>query len=171
MKQSKNRLINGSPLRIASVTDADVPVVLSLVKKLAEYERLTHLVVATEDDFRNALFGPRPSVEAVLAFVGDEAVGFALFFASFSTFLGRPGLYLEDVFVEPHFRGNGIGKALLKHLAAIACERNYGRMEWAVLDWNQPAIGFYKRLGAQMMDEWTVCRVTGDSLQRLAGEI
>ena len=170
MKQSNNRLGDGTPLRIVPVTEADVPVVLGLVKKLAEYERLTHLVVATGDDFRDALFGARPSVEAVLAFVGEEAVGFALFFASFSTFLGRPGLYLEDVFVEPQYRGKGVGKALLKHLAAIACERKYGRMEWAVLDWNDPAIGFYKRLGAQMMDEWTVCRLTGAALEALAGE-
>jgi GNAT superfamily N-acetyltransferase len=154
-----------SPIRIASAKEADIPAVLNLVKKLAEYERLSHLVVATESDFRDALFGPRRSVEAVLAFVGDAPVGFALFFASFSTFLGRPGLYLEDIFVEPEHRGRGIGKALLKHLAAIARERNYGRMEWAVLDWNQPAIGFYKRLGADVMEEWRICRLTGSALE------
>jgi GNAT superfamily N-acetyltransferase len=170
MKQSNNWAYAVSLLCIRAVTEADVPVVLDLVKKLAEYERLTHLVVATEDDFREALFGPRPSVEAVLAFAGGEPVGFALFFTSFSTFLGRPGLYLEDIFVEPDYRGKGIGKALLKHLATIARERNYGRMEWAVLDWNQPAIGFYQRLGAQLMDEWTICRLTGPSLAALAEE-
>jgi len=104
----------------------------------------------------------------MLAFVDDVPAGFALFFASFSTFLGRPGLYLEDIFVEPEFRGKGIGKALLQRLAAIARERNYGRMEWAVLDWNEPAIGFYKHLGAQLMDGWTICRLTGPALEALA---
>ena len=168
MKQSKTSPAEGLPCRITAATEADVPIVLGLVKRLAEYEHLSQLVSATEADFRDALFGAHPSVEAVLAFVGDEPVGFALFFASFSTFLGRAGLYLEDVFVEPDHRGKGVGKALLKHLAVIARERNYGRMEWAVLDWNQPAIGFYKRLGAQMMDEWTICRLTGPSLETLA---
>lgn len=170
MKQSKNRPTVDSSVRLAAVTEADVPAILDLVKKLAAYERLSHLVVATESDFREALFGPRPAVEAVLAFVGETPAGFALFFASFSTFLGRPGLYLEDVFVEPEFRGRGIGKALLRHLAAIAQARKYGRMEWAVLDWNEPAIGFYKRLGADVMPDWRICRLTGASLNALASD-
>lgn len=156
------------PARIQAATEADLPAVLGLVKQLAEYERLSDMVVATEDDFRSALFGPRSSVEAVIAWAGDSPVGFALFFQSFSTFLGRPGLYLEDLFVEPAHRGKGIGKALLKHLAGIARDRNYGRMEWSVLDWNEPAIGFYKKLGAVLMDEWTTCRVTGPALEALA---
>ncbi|MEQ1884311.1 MAG: GNAT family N-acetyltransferase [Bryobacteraceae bacterium] len=168
MKQSSDSAKSLSTLRISPVTAGDVPVVLGLVRKLAEYERLSHMVVATQEDFLRALFGQRPTVEALLAWVNDVPVGFALFFPSFSTFLGKSGLYLEDVFVEPAFRGQGIGKALLQHLARIARERDYGRMEWSVLNWNEPAIGFYKKLGAQMMDEWTTCRLTGAALAALA---
>jgi GNAT superfamily N-acetyltransferase len=166
--QSETVTNPSEPAEIRPTTEADVPAILGLVKKLADYERLSHMVVATEDDFRKALFGPRASVEALIAQVGGVSVGFALFFQSFSTFLGRPGLYLEDIFVEPSYRGRGIGKALLKTLAAIARDRDYGRMEWSVLDWNEPAIGFYKKLGAQLMDEWTTCRITGAALAALA---
>ncbi|MEQ1946374.1 MAG: GNAT family N-acetyltransferase [Bryobacteraceae bacterium] len=168
MKQSPSSAKLLSTLRIAPVAPGDLPVVLGLVRKLAEYEHLAHMMVATEEDFRQALFGPHASVEAVLAWWEDIPVGFALFFPSFSTFLGRSGLYLEDLFVEPEYRGRGIGKAILQHLARIARERKYGRMEWSVLDWNQPAIGFYQKLGAQLMDEWTTCRLTGAALEALA---
>src|SRR5260221_7734823 len=143
------------PVRIALATAGDVPVILELMRGLAEYEKLSHTVVATEDALRQTLFGPHPHAEVLLGFHEDEPVGFALFFTNYSTFLAKPGLYLEDVFVKPHARGKGIGLALLKRLAAIARDRNYGRMEWSVLDWNEPAIGFYKRLGAVLMDEWT----------------
>jgi GNAT superfamily N-acetyltransferase len=168
MKQTASRPKPFSHVQITGATEADIPAILGLVKDLAEYERLTHMVVATEDDFRAALFGVRPVVEAVVAFADELPVGFALFFPSFSTFLGRPGLYLEDIFVKPDCRGHGIGKALLRHLAALARERDYGRIEWSVLDWNEPAIGFYKKLGAQMMDEWTTCRLTKPEIDTLA---
>ena len=125
-------------------------------------------VVATEDLLRESLFGANPHAETVLAWAGEQAVGFALWFHNYSTFLARPGLYLEDLFVLPEWRGRGVGRALLSHLARIAVERNCGRLEWSVLDWNDPAIGFYKSLGAAPMDEWTVFRLTGDSLIRLA---
>ncbi|MFO0901041.1 MAG: GNAT family N-acetyltransferase [Pirellulales bacterium] len=147
----------------------DVPVILSLIRALADYERLTHEVVATEEDLRRWLFGERPVVEAVLAREADAVVGFALFFRNFSTFLGRPGLYLEDLFVVPEWRGRGVGRQLLAHLAGLAVERGYGRFEWSVLGWNEPAVGFYQRLGAQVMDEWRICRLTGEALSRLAG--
>jgi GNAT superfamily N-acetyltransferase len=155
-------------LRIASVTKRDLPLILSFIKKLAEYEKLSHLVVATEDLLLDALFGPRPVAEVIIANWNDEPVGFALFFHNFSTFLGRRGIYLEDLFVDPPHRGKGIGKALLIHLAKIAKERNCGRFEWAVLDWNKPSIDFYKGLGAVPLDDWTLFRLTGDALDRLA---
>jgi GNAT superfamily N-acetyltransferase len=139
-----------------------------LITALAEYERLAHEAVATEGDLREALFGARPYAEAVVASVDAEPVGFALWFHNYSTFVGRPGLYLEDLFVLPAWRGRGVGRALIVHLARIAVERRCGRMEWSVLDWNEPAIRFYKSLGARPMDEWTVFRVTGDALVRLA---
>ena len=146
----------------------DVALLLRLIRALAEYERMSDQVVATEADLHDALFGARPVAEAVIASVGAEPVGFALWFYNYSTFLGRPGLYLEDLFVLPDWRGRGIGRALLQHLARVAVERGCGRMEWSVLDWNEPAIGFYRRLGAQAMNEWTVYRLTGDALARLA---
>jgi hypothetical protein len=139
-----------------------------MIKGLAEYEQLTHEVTATEADIRQSLFGPRPAAEVMLAYVGDATVGFALFFHNFSTFVGRPGLYLEDLFVVPEWRGKGVGRQLLGHLAAIAEERRCGRMEWAVLDWNESAIGFYQKLGAQVLDDWRICRLTGDALRRAA---
>ncbi|MCL4814419.1 MAG: GNAT family N-acetyltransferase [Vicinamibacteraceae bacterium] len=155
-------------IRIASATPADAALVLRFIRKLAEYERLAHTVVATEDGLREVLSGEHPQAEVLLAYADDVPVGFALFFHNFSTFMGRHGLYLEDLFVEPAFRGSGIGKALLVELARIAVSRGCARMEWAVLDWNEPAIGFYKRLGAVAMDEWTVFRLTGEPLAQLA---
>ncbi len=146
----------------------DVPIILSLIRALGEYERLSHEVVATEDGLRTWLFGDRPAAEVVLAYVDETVVGFALFFHNFSTFLGRPGLYLEDLFVIPEWRGHGIGKSLLVHLAALAVERGCGRMEWNVLDWNEPALRFYERMGARLMKEWKLCRLTGASLARVA---
>jgi GNAT superfamily N-acetyltransferase len=146
-----------------------VPVILELIKALAEYERLSHQVVATEEDLRTWLFGERPVAEVVLARTSESVVGFALFHHNFSTFLGRPGLYLEDLFVVPEWRGRGIGRLLLSRLAKMAVQRGCGRMEWSVLDWNVPAVGFYQRLGATVMEEWRICRLTGDALARVAG--
>lgn len=146
----------------------DVPVILQFIRELAEYEKLTHEVVATEEGLRQTLFGERAFAEVVLGYWQQQAVGFALFFYNYSTFLARPGIYLEDLYVQPEFRGRGFGKALLKHLARLAKERNCGRLEWAVLDWNEPAIRFYKSLGARPLQEWTVYRVTGEALDTLA---
>lgn len=157
-------------LRIAPATEAEVPLVLGFIRKLAEYEKLEHAVTATEDDLRRCLFGERPVAEALLAWWDGQPAGFAVFFHNFSTFLGKPGIYLEDLFVEPPLRGKGIGKALLARLAATAMQRGCGRLEWAVLDWNAPSIEFYKKLGAVAMNEWTVYRLTGDALNRLAGQ-
>jgi GNAT superfamily N-acetyltransferase len=156
-----------SDLRIEPATENDLAVILQLIRALAEYERLGHAVVATERDLRETLFGPKPSAEVILARAGQEAVGFAVWFSTYSTFLARPGLYVEDVFVCPEWRGRGIGRALLTYLARVAVARNYGRMEWSVLDWNEPAIRFYRRLGATPMDDWTVFRLTGDALTEL----
>ncbi len=155
-------------LEIVSASVSDIPLILSFIRKLAEYEKLSDQVVATEERLREGLFGARPMAEVVLAYLAGEPVGFALFFHNFSTFLARPGIYLEDLFVDPPQRGKGVGKALLIHLAGIAKERGCGRFEWAVLDWNQPAIEFYKGLGAVPQDDWTSFRVTGDALDRLA---
>jgi GNAT superfamily N-acetyltransferase len=152
-------------IRIVPAQASDVPVILEMIKALAEYEQLTHEVLATEDDLRQSLFGPRPAGEVVLAYAGDAPIGFALFFHNFSTFLGRHGLYLEDLFVVPEWRGKGVGKQLLAHIASIADSRNCGRMEWAVLDWNESAIAFYRRMGAHVLDEWRLCRLTGHELR------
>jgi GNAT superfamily N-acetyltransferase len=152
-------------IRIVPAQASDVPVILAMIKALAEYEQLTHEVVATEDDLRQSLFGPRPAGEVVLAYAGDAPIGFALFFHNFSTFLGRHGLYLEDLFVVPEWRGKGVGKQLLAHIAAIAESRKCGRMEWAVLDWNESAIAFYRRMGAHVLDDWRLCRLTGHELR------
>jgi GNAT superfamily N-acetyltransferase len=155
-------------IRIEFATAADVPLVLTFIRELAEYERLSHEVVATEEGLRSHLFGERSVAEVLIAYDGDRPVGFALYFPSYSTFLGKPGLYLEDLFVRPDARGRGVGRLLLERLARIAVERGWGRLEWRVLDWNSPAIGFYRKLGAEPLDDWTVFRVTGEALQALA---
>jgi GNAT superfamily N-acetyltransferase len=155
-------------IRIESAQERDVPLILELIRGLAEYERMSDQVVATEAGLREALFGAQPSAEVIVAYADDRPAGFALFFHNFSTFLGRRGLYLEDLFVKPEFRRLGIGRRLLTELARIAVARGCGRFEWSVLDWNAPAIEFYKRLGARPLDEWTIFRVTGDALTRLA---
>ncbi len=144
---------------------ADVPVVADLIRQLARFEKLEHEVVLTEELLKAGLFGARPYAEAVLAEEDGGAIGFALFFQSFSTFLARPGIYLEDLFVLPDHRGRGVGRALLAHLAQIAVERECGRLEWAVLNWNHEAIRFYERLGARPNSEWTVYRLTGEALR------
>nr|WP_255516491.1 GNAT family N-acetyltransferase [Luteimonas suaedae] len=149
---------------------ADVPQILAFIRELGEYERLAHEVVADEAALAESLFGARPGAEVVIAEVDGAPAGFALFFHNFSTFLGRPGLYLEDLYVRPGFRGHGIGRRLMTHLAKLALERGCGRFEWSVLDWNAPAILFYRALGAVGMDGWTVQRVDGDALHRLAAE-
>jgi len=146
----------------------DVPIILQLIRDLATYERAPHEVTATEKQLADVLFGKRPAAEVLLAFEGQSPVGFAVYFYNFSTWLGRAGLYLEDLFVKPEKRGKGYGRALLVELAKIACERGCGRMEWAVLDWNEPAMKFYRTLGAKPMDEWTVFRLTRDGIARLA---
>ena len=157
-------------LRIDPATEADVPLILSLIKGLAEYERLSHQVTATEDDIRESLFGDPRVAEAVIARVADEPAGYALWFHTYSTFLGKRGLYLEDLFVLPPWRGRGIGKALLAHVARCTVERDCGRLEWSVLDWNEPAIRFYKSLGARPVGEWTIFRLAGQELSALAGD-
>lgn len=155
-------------LEIRSATVADVPLILQFIRSLAEYERLAHEVVATEDGLREQLFGAQPGAEVVLAYRGARPVGFALFFHNFSTFLGRRGLYLEDLFVIPEERGQGVGRALLVHLARLAQARGCGRFEWSVLNWNAPAIAFYRSLGAVPLTEWSVFRLTGSALDQLA---
>jgi len=162
--------VTESALRIVPATERDVPVILQMIKGLAEYERLTEHVTATEAQLRATLFGPRPAAEVVIGYAGGKPVGFALFFQNYSTFLAQPGIYLEDLFVEPEARGHGYGRQLLAYLAKIAAERGCGRVEWSVLDWNQPAIGFYRKLGALPMEDWTVFRLTGTALTRLAGQ-
>ena len=156
------------PLHVRSATAADVPTILHLIRGLAEYERLLDECVATEQQLRETLFGDRPQAEVVIADWEGEPAGFALFFHNYSTFLARRGLYLEDLFVLPAHRGRGIGRALLVHLARLAVERGCGRFEWSVLDWNAPAIAFYRALGAEPMDDWTIMRVTGARLAALA---
>jgi GNAT superfamily N-acetyltransferase len=153
--------------RLEPATEADVPLILGMIRSLGDYEKLSHEVVATESKLRETLFGRRPYAEVVIGYAGDEPAGFALFFHNFSTFLSAPGLYLEDLFVEPAWRGRGLGRLMLTHLAKIAVDRGCGRMEWSVLDWNDPAIGFYKRLGAKPLQDWTVFRLTGDTLMSL----
>jgi GNAT superfamily N-acetyltransferase len=153
-------------LAIRSATAADVPLILSFIRALAEYEKLTHEVEATEGKLRATLFpeSGRGAAECAIAFASGEPAGFALFFSNYSTFLAKPGLYLEDLFVKPELRGRGIGKALLLHLAKLANTRGCGRMEWSVLDWNEPAIAFYESIGARRMREWQICRLTGPAL-------
>lgn len=155
-------------LTVRPAAREDAPLILTFIKELAEYERLAHQVTATERDIEETLFGERPGAEVLLGFVAGDPAGFALFFPSYSTFLGKPGIYLEDLFVRPAWRGRGIGKAMLSAVAALAVERGCGRLEWSCLDWNEPAIGFHTSLGAQAMDEWTVYRLTGESLAAFA---
>ena len=155
-------------ISIRPATQQDLPQILAFIRELAEYERLAHQVVATVDDLARSLFGAEPCAHALLAFVNSAPVGFAVYFHNFSTFLGRPGLYLEDLYVRPAARGLGIGRELLVRLARLAIERGCGRMEWAVLDWNEPAIGFYRKLGATANDDWTTYRLSGQGLSDLA---
>jgi GNAT superfamily N-acetyltransferase len=158
-------------LRIRAATAADVSLILGFIRELAEYEKLSHEVVATEADIHASLFGPKPVAECVLAELHGQPVGFALFFHNFSTFLGRPGIYLEDLYVRPTERGKGIGRKLLAQLAQLAVERRCGRLEWAVLDWNEPAIRFYENLGARILKEWRINRLTGKALENMADEV
>lgn len=156
--------------QIRHATEEDAPLILSFIKELATYERLSHEVIATESMIREALFGERPAAEVVIGYDRDRPVSFALFFHNFSTFLGRQGLYLEDLYVKPEARGTGVGRAMLRYLARLAKERQCGRCEWAVLNWNEPAIRFYRSLGARPVAEWTIFRLTGEHLDRLAEE-
>ncbi len=156
-------------ITIRAAERADTTTILRFVRELAAFEREPDAVVATEPMLEAALFGERPAAEAVIAERDGQALGFALFFANFSTWTGRQGLYLEDLYVTPSARGGGVGKALLVHLAGIARDRGWGRFEWSVLDWNTPAVEFYRAMGARAMDEWTVQRVSGEALVRLAG--
>jgi GNAT superfamily N-acetyltransferase len=158
--------IQGFEIRPA--TETDVPVILSFIRHLAKYEKLSHEVVATEASIRETLFGTRRVAEVAIGYFNEKPVGFVLFFHNYSTFLGRPGLYIEDLFVDENYRRRGFGRALLLYVARLAQKRQCGRLEWSVLDWNEPAIGFYKKLGAVAMSDWTIYRVTGDSLRRLA---
>ncbi|MCC6241960.1 MAG: GNAT family N-acetyltransferase [Gemmatimonadaceae bacterium] len=153
---------------LRSATEADVPIIRELIEALATYERLRDACVATDASLRGTLFGAQRYAEVVIAECDGQVAGFALFFHNYSTFLAQPGLYLEDLFVKPEFRGRGVGKSLLRHLGALAVERGCGRVEWSVLDWNVDAIGFYQKLGAVPQDDWTVFRVTGPALTHLA---
>ena len=155
-------------MKIRAATREDVPIILQLIRDLAEYERAPGEVTTTEEQLADVLFGERRAAEVLLAFENDAPVGFAVFFQNFSTWLGQPGLYLEDLFVKPEARGKGYGRSLLVHLAKIARDRGCGRMEWAVLDWNEPAIQFYRALGATPMDEWTVFRLKRQGIAKLA---
>jgi GNAT superfamily N-acetyltransferase len=157
-------------LSIRQASIEDCPLILQFIKQLADYEKLLHEVVANVTTLEESLFGDRPYAEVVIAEHQDQPVGFALFFHNYSTFLGQPGLYLEDLYIQPEMRGKGFGKTLLAYLANLALERNCGRLEWWVLDWNQSAKDFYQSLGAEPMDDWTVNRVTGDALSKLASQ-
>ena len=155
---------------IRPATPSDVPAILSLLRELAAYEKLSHACIATEADFVQHLFGPTPAAEAMVAELDSHIVGYALWFRTFSTFLAKPGIYLEDLYVQPLHRNKGLGKSFLKHLARIAVERGYGRVEWSVLDWNEPSIGFYKSLGAEPLSDWTMMRLTGEKLRTFASQ-
>jgi GNAT superfamily N-acetyltransferase len=168
VRQPTPTKIPGFVIRFAE--DGDTALILRFIKGLAAYEKLSHEVAATEDLLRETLFGSRQIAEVIIGEYHGDAVAFALFFHNYSTFLARPGLYLEDLFVQPEMRGRGFGKALLAYLAKLATERKCGRVEWAVLDWNKPAVRFYQKLGAATMNEWTVHRLTGEALERLAEE-
>jgi GNAT superfamily N-acetyltransferase len=155
---------------IRNATEWDVPLVLDLIRQLAEYEHLSDRVAANEQNLRDTLFREPPAAEVLLASLQEESVGFAVFFTNYSTFLAKPGIYLEDLFVKPHARGKGIGKALLARLARLAIERGCGRIEWSVLDWNKPSIRFYESLGAVALNEWTTFRLTGAALDKLGSD-
>ncbi len=157
------------PFALRPATPADLPSIVGLITELAVFEKLEHLVAVTPESLRPHLFGDKPAAECVVGEVGGVVVAFALFFGNFSTFLGKPGLYLEDLYVQPAHRGTGLGKALLQHLAGIALQRGCGRFEWCVLDWNERAIGFYQGMGATVMPDWRLCRVTGPALAGMAG--
>jgi GNAT superfamily N-acetyltransferase len=157
-------------LRIVPATERDLPLILHFIQDLAEYERLREHAVVTLEDLRRWLFGSQKAAEVVIGYVDDEPAGFALYFQNFSTFLGKPGLYLEDLFVLPAWRGRGLGRKLLVHLARIAVDRGYGRMEWSVLDWNELALRVYRQAGAEPLTDWTVHRLAGDALTQLARE-
>ena len=159
-----------TPFTLRPAQPADVPAIVGLIRELAEFEQLGHLVVTTPESLQPHLFGAKPAAEAVVAEVEGTVVAFALFFTNFSTFLGRPGLYLEDLYVQPAHRGTGLGKALLQHLGALAVERGCGRFEWSVLDWNENAIRFYEKMGATVMPDWRICRVTGEALAAFGRE-
>jgi GNAT superfamily N-acetyltransferase len=162
--------VGATTFAIKAASQGDIPELQSMIRALADYEKLSHLCTASEPDLDEALFGPRPAAEAMIAWAGDQAAGFALFFHNFSTFLGRRGLWLEDLFVRPAFRRQGCAQALLRRLAAIAVERNCGRFEWAVLDWNARAIDFYRTLGATVLPDWRIVRVVGPALATLANK-
>ncbi len=155
---------------LRAATRDDVPAIVGLIRELAEFERLSHLVQATPDTLLPHLFGERPVAEALVAEAQGEIVAFALFFTNFSTFLAKPGLYLEDLYVKPSRRGAGVGRSLLVRLAQIAVERDYGRFEWSVLEWNEAAIGFYQKMGASLMHDWRICRVSGETLQQMGAK-
>jgi GNAT superfamily N-acetyltransferase len=154
--------------RIIPATEQEISVILEMIRALAQYEGLSHEVTATEERLRKTLFGPKPAAEVVLAYQGLECAGYALFFPTYSTFLAQPGIYLEDLYVQPELRGRGIGVALLRHVAKLATERDCARVEWGVLNWNQPSIEFYERLGAAPLNDWTKYRLTGEALEGLA---
>jgi GNAT superfamily N-acetyltransferase len=170
-------MMAATPFTITPATESDVPAILAFIRGLAEYEKLAHACVATEADLRRTLFGPRPYAEVLIARVGGgaggsggEPAGFALFFHNYSTFLAKPGLYLEDLFVLPAMRSHGVGKALLRAVAAVAKGRGCGRLEWSVLDWNESAIGFYRRMGADVLPDWRICRMSEGAIAALAND-
>jgi GNAT superfamily N-acetyltransferase len=163
--------MSNGPFRIEPATERDLSLILRFIKELAAYENLAHEVTATEESLRTSLFGSHPAAEAVLAYADAEPAGFAVYFQTFSTFLGLPGVYLEDVYVSPAWRGRGLGRRLLAHVAGVAVDRGYGRMEWSVLDWNELALGVYRKIGARPMEEWTVQRLTGSALRDLASSV
>ena len=161
-------MANDNEITILQATPNDVPLILHFIGKLAEFEKLSHQMSATESLLHEHLFSPKPVAEVLIGKIGGNPAGFALYFATFSTFLGKPGIWLEDLFILPEFRRRGVGKALLRHVAALAVERKCGRLEWCVLDWNTPAVEFYKSIGAEAMVDWTIQRMTGDSLLQFA---
>ncbi len=167
MARRHNLCMTASDYSLRPATPADVPAIVGLIRELAAFEKLTHLVEVTPESLLPQLFGPRPAAEALVVQHAGAVVAFALFFTNFSTFLGKPGLYLEDLYVQPAHRGAGLGKALLQRLAALAVARNCGRFEWSVLDWNRNAIDFYEKMGATVMPDWRICRVTGPALRAL----